>query len=57
MTYTGDVNALLKRLDDAGGIGADLSPGDPLARDAADAIRDLLTEIENIYQDLAGASL
>ena len=34
--------ALLKKLDEAGSQGLDLSPGDPVAKEAAAAIRSLL---------------
>lgn len=40
------IDDLLKRLDWAGGTGADLSPGDPLAREAALCIRRLNIDIQ-----------
>lgn len=43
---------LLKKLDDAGNIGADLSPGDPMAREAAEVIRELLDEVQH-WRDVA----
>jgi hypothetical protein len=38
--------ALLERLDAEGRTGCDLSPGEPWAKEAAAAIRELLAEAE-----------
>jgi hypothetical protein len=39
------IATLLKRLDEEGAIGLDLSPGDPLCKEAANVIRQLLKEL------------
>lgn len=40
----GEAKSILRRLDESGGTGLDLSPGDELSRDAATLIRSILIE-------------
>ena len=44
--------ALLKELDEQGGQGLDLSPGDPVCRQAASAIRALIAENQTLAECL-----
>jgi len=46
-------NDLIDRLVEAGSIGLDLSPGDPLAEEAAKEIKKLTEEIQKLRKALA----